>query len=391
MEQLAAVMMQLIRSEVCGEPVDGDIRRLLSDDFLKRLYRLSKSHDLAHLVGAALDGAGWLPQGEVAEQFRQQTFLSVYRYERMQYELTQMSALLEQEHICFIPLKGAVMRQYYPEPWMRTSCDVDILVHREDLERAREALAAKLHYRLDAESTYDVALNSESGVHLELHYSLLDQEEDSPAKACLMEVWSNAAAGKGGYAYELSDAMFYTYHIYHMAKHIILGGCGVRPLLDTWILNHRASFDPAKRLELLRQSGLDIFAAQAEALSEVWFTGAPHTELTAQLQDYILQAGVYGNLRNKVAVQQVRQGGKIRYLLSRIWMPYHILCLHYPSLNGRKWLLPFYEIRRWCGLLFGGGAKRGMQEMSIQKDITDEQQKRTRAMLQELGLTKRQS
>lgn len=386
MEQLAAVMMRLIRCEACGDPMDGEFRKLLSDDDLKRLYRLSKSHDMAHLVGAALDGAGWLPDGEIAEKFRRQTFLAVYRYERMQYELTQVDALFEKEHIPFIPLKGSVIRRYYPEPWMRTSCDIDILVHQADLERAREALMTRLHYRFEEESTYDVALSSESGVHLELHYSLIDREERSPAKTCLMNVWESATAVSGGSAFALSDEMFYTYHIYHMAKHIILGGCGVRPLLDTWILNHRASFDAAKREQMLRQSGLERFAAQAEALAEVWFSGASHTALTQQMQDYILRAGVYGNLQNKVAVQQVRKGGKVRYFLGRLWMPYHILCLHYPSLKGRKWLLPAYQFRRWCKLLFRGGAKHGLQEVRIQKNLTEEQQRQTKAMLQELGL-----
>ncbi|MBO4954226.1 MAG: nucleotidyltransferase family protein, partial [Clostridia bacterium] len=36
--------------------------------------------------------------------------------------------------IDFMPLKGAVIRQYYPEPWMRTSCDIDIHVKKDRLE-----------------------------------------------------------------------------------------------------------------------------------------------------------------------------------------------------------------------------------------------------------------
>ena len=37
-----------------------------------------------------------------------------------------------------------------------------------------------------------------------------------------------------------------------MAKHFENGGCGVRPFIDLWILNHRRPFDRAKRESLLR-------------------------------------------------------------------------------------------------------------------------------------------
>ena len=35
---------------------------------------------------------------------------------------------LNRESIAYIPLKGSVIKDLYPESWMRTSCDIDILV-----------------------------------------------------------------------------------------------------------------------------------------------------------------------------------------------------------------------------------------------------------------------
>ena len=41
--------------------------------------------------------------------------------------------------LIFIPLKGSVVRDLYPERWMRTSADIDLLI-REDQEKTCEEL-----------------------------------------------------------------------------------------------------------------------------------------------------------------------------------------------------------------------------------------------------------
>ena len=45
--------------------------------------------------------------------------------------MQKTSFKIKKVQIPFLPLKGSVIRQYYPEPWMRTSCDIDILVDFE--------------------------------------------------------------------------------------------------------------------------------------------------------------------------------------------------------------------------------------------------------------------
>ena len=47
--------------------------------------------------------------------------IAIYRYEKINYELNRLRSALNEAQIPFIPLKGSVLRQYYPEPWMRTS------------------------------------------------------------------------------------------------------------------------------------------------------------------------------------------------------------------------------------------------------------------------------
>ena len=180
--------------------------------------------------------------------------------------------------------------------------------------------------------------------------------------------------------------MFYYYHIAHMAKHFQNGGCGVRPFLDLWIMNHHIVYDTEKLNALLEEGGLLTFASVARQLAEVWFGNGEHNAITQEVGQYILSGGVYGTMDNRVAVQQIRRGGKLRYAISRIWLPYDTLKFQYPSLDGKRILLPFYEVRRWGKLLLCGGTKRRVRELKLNSSKTKAEQLRTNEMLSHLGL-----
>lgn len=385
MEKIVRVMMNLIASEVCGKALDRS-QDVLAEEELALLYRLSKAHDLAHIVGDALIKNDLIPEGELRSKFDKQLMMAVYRYERINYELDCLRTVLNEVRIPFLPLKGSVIRQDYPEPWMRTSCDIDILVSEAEADRAAQLLVERLGYRKEGQGSHDISLFSEHGVHLELHYSLIEGNWVGHMESILQSVWSYASPVADTSEHTLPDEMFYYYHLAHMAKHFVYGGCGIRPFLDLWVLNHRVSFDREKRERLLEQGGLLTFAARAEALSEVWFGDGTHTDVARQMQAYLLRGGVYGTTENRVAVQQVKKGGKLRYALSRIWLPYDVLRFQYPSLTGKKALLPLYEVRRWFKLLFRGGVRRSVNELRLNSATTEEEQTKTKALLGKLGI-----
>lgn len=386
MENIVRVIMNLIACEVCGKEIDRT-QYELSREELEKLYELSKSHDLAHIVGNSLIKNGLVSDPELKAGFKKQIMTAVYRYEKLQYELTRLKDVLNEAKIPFIPLKGSVIRKFYPEPWLRTSCDIDVLVKEKDIERASELLTERMSYKKERKGSHDVSLFSESGIHLELHYSLIEEKRIENAELLLQSVWDHAAAVSDTYEYILSDEMFYYYHIVHMAKHFVeTGGCGIRPFLDVWVLNHRIDFDREKREKLLSDGGLDVFAKQAELLSEVWFGNAEHTEITRQMEEYILRGGVYGTTTNRVAVQQQKQGGKMKYALSKIFIPYDVIKFHYPILQKHKWLTPIMEVRRWGKLVFCGHLKRTVKELKYNSTISEDAAAETRTLLKNVGL-----
>lgn len=397
MNGVAQTMFNCIKCEICGQG-EKVVLPEISTRFLIEVYKLSKAHDVAHLVGDALNKNGVfenLPAdideneraaiAKVKEKFDEQIFTAVYRYENINYELERLKETLEEAKIPFIPLKGSVIRKYYPEPWMRTSCDIDILVKEKDADNAAEYLQTQLQYGVDRKGQHDVSMFTASNVHVELHFKLLDS--DFKQVKDLIDVWScDEISLLSDSEYQMSKELFLLYHIYHMAKHFVHGGCGIKPFIDLWIIKNKVGFDEEKAQKMLQESGLLAFFERSTDLVNVWFEGKEHSEITQEMEDYILQGGVYGTLKQNLAMSQNKKGGKFRHLMSRIFLSYKDMAVYYPSLKKCPILFPFYQVRRWCRILFCGGRKAAMNEIKVNQNITTEEQERAKKLLEELNL-----
>ncbi len=312
---------------------------------------------------------------------------ALYRYEQLNCVYTELCSALEAAHISFIPLKGSILRKYYPEPWMRTSCDIDILVRKEELDGAVKYLTEKLGYKEGEHATHDVSLFTPGKVHVELHFDLVEEGRANASSKVLNEIWNNVSVKKGySYFYEMSDAFFYFYHIAHMAKHFETGGCGIRPFIDLWLLDQIDGADRAARDELLKKGDLLRFAEVAKRLSRCWIEDEMYDETSRKIETFILSGGVYGSIKNKVALQQQKKGGRIGYLISRIFIPVKRLKYYYPILEKYPILAPIMQVRRWFMLLSPRVAKMAKSEISSNRKIDKAVADDMKMFLSDIGL-----
>lgn len=386
-QKVNRILFSLIRAEIFGERIEEGVIEGLTQDKLAQLYALSKAHDMVHIAASALQKAGALGSDEISQKFSKAQMIAILRCERLSYELEQVTQTLEEAGIPFMPLKGSVIRPLYPEAWMRTSCDIDVLVHESDLDAASAAMVDKLGYTKDEISSHDVQMRSASGAHIELHYDLVEDGVASQASRILAGVWDHTALAAGSSChYLMSNEMFYFYHTAHMAKHFEHGGCGIKPFLDMCVLDRHFVCDEEKLKEILSGGGLLKFYEAARALAGAWFGGAEHTELTLDMQSYVLSGGVYGTISNRVSAEQSKRGGKLGYALSRIFLSYDIIKFHYPVLKKHKWLLPVMQVRRWIKLIFKGGFKRGVNELKTNNDVSKDKAAQMQSFMEKLGL-----
>jgi len=357
---------------------------------IENLFALSEAQDMAHIPAEALSSSNAYELGsenessklqELRLRFDKALMLSVVRFIRIDAELKSISTLFESEGIDFIPLKGSVLKFYYKNPKIRTSCDIDILVKEEDLEKCDSLLRERLKYKKGNKNVHDVSYYTESGVHLELHYSLMESYNNKRAEEKLREVW-DYSYNEEGYSHlrRMNGEFLYFYHVAHTAKHLVNGGCGIKPYMDIFVMNEAELFDREKADSLLAECGLKTFADVQEDLCKVWFFDATHTELTRASENFVFSGGVYGNFDNYIAMHSAKRGSRFKYVLSRIFQTHEQLVDIYPSLKGRRWLTPFYQVRRWSHLLFKkGSAKRSLAELkrtaaidkSKENDIND--------------------
>lgn len=382
-----ALMLSLLCAEVCQGTVSEEIKAAINPALLAETYELAQKHDLAHICGQALSKLGVLGDDEISQKFKACTMQALYRYVRMNHEYEKACKALEEAKIPFIPLKGSVLRGNYPEPWMRTSSDVDILVREDTLEQAATTLVEQAQYTRKKMSDHDIAMISASGTLLELHYTAVDEGRFPEAQEVLKTIWDTATTkDAGSYHYYMADEMFYFFHIAHMAKHIENGGCGVRPFLDLWILNHIVEHDRAKREELLFRGGMLTFARAAEQLTQVWFSGLDVDPLSAKLERFIFDGGIFGTLKSAVTIRRTKTKSKISYAFSKIWLPYDRIKYHYPILKEQKWLTPFFQVVRWLKLIFKGGVKRSVRELKTAAEVSTDESSYAAGLLQELGI-----
>ena len=361
-----------------------------SDDELKSLYRLALSQDLGHIVAYTLTSLMKLPSGELGAAYSKQYGLAIYRTSMIETWLSKVSCALSEIGVKHIPLKGSVIRGYYPEPWMRTSCDIDILIKHEDLDRATKHLIASLGMRSEGRHVHDVSLYTEDNVHLELHFSLMEQGSASDSYSVLDNVWDHATASQGSeYVYSLDDAVFYLYHIAHAARHLEKSGSGIRAVIDLYYLDNLPNADVAARDALLKETGLYTVASCMRTIADAWLGEGEYTDLAKELEDYMLENGIYGEFKNSVALMYNKKTGKhrkLRYILSRIFLPYRMMKYAYPILERMPILLPFCHLHRWIGRILHGRLGHGLSEISIINSFDDEKLDAKDKLIKNLGL-----
>lgn len=365
MNKTVDTFIALLRSAVMGSNEEID----LADVNFEALYSLSSFHDLAHVVFFELSKRIGQWQGEIFQRFERRYDKALYRFVKRDTAIGKVRKALEDAGIPFVLLKGARLMDLYPEAWMRTSSDLDVLVEQGNYKKAVEALKTSglVFFR---ETPHDASLFTESNYHVELHHSLVEEGRLPKTTGILEQVWKYTTPIDGRFERKLDDEMFYFYHLAHMAKHLKKGGCGVRYFIDLWLLNHRTQFDMNKRDSLIGKSGLSEFADKSVQLSEKWFSSEQVQTDISEFEEFIIRGGILGSAESIAAMRKNVSKTRFRYYFERIFMPYNKIKYKYPVLKRFPILLPFCWVWRWFGLFNPKTRKYVINEMKVE-DRTD--------------------
>ncbi len=380
--EIQEILMEILYCTINENSDNSSLHKKLTSDVVVAVYTLAKKHSLAHLVARYIFKNKISVESEIEAKLRKTDLMAVYQYERMKYTFAQICDAFDQAGIAYIPLKGSVLRAYYPTEDMRTSCDIDILIHEADLELAIGALEEK-NYRRGDRHYHDVSLYSPNKIHLELHFNI--QENMNNLDAVLKDAWEYAIPVKGSqYAFSKD---FFAFHIFaHMAYHFVSGGCGIRALLDIGVMEHKMGISYSCAKELLEKAGIYKFASEMSKLAEQCFTNNERDSLSDSILKYIFMGGVYGSAENHIAVDKAKTKSSVTYALKRLFPPYKSMIITYPFLKKCFFLLPFCYVARWIRAIFGGKSKRIALEMACANNMSNERIKEIKEICSHLGL-----
>ncbi len=379
--QVHELFIKILRSELTGtDCARCELNKLDASEF-KELYLLSKKHDLAHIVSSYISRSQSVIDKGIAESFSKQEMLSVLRHRQMKYDYEKIISILSSSSISYIPLKGSVIRAFYPKESMRTSCDIDILIHEEDIERA-VLLICESGFTAGERGYHDVSLYSRAGTHLELHFSILETIDSLDSVLC--RAWEYSIPAQNS-RFDFTPEFFLFHIISHASYHFIEGGTGVRTLMDIFLIEKNMGISVNDAKALFEEAGIYKFAEEIEQLANVCFGNKESTELSDEILTYILVGGVYGNNRNRSAMKKGKQS-TFKHAVLRLLPPFNIMSEIYPKLKKCPILLPYYWVKRLLLKIFKGKLKDGYRELRDYRDVSTEQVDEFSQFKQKLGL-----
>lgn len=356
-------------NEVENNPI---LAQQISSQNLPLVYRLAKKHHLSHIVFDFVYKNKIVAEPTLQEQMQREQFTSVYKSERINYAINQICELFEENKIIHILLKGAVIKKYYPYESMRLSGDIDILVQPSDIDNAVKVLQTA-GYSFIKKEYHDVWMQSPDKINLELHFNVL--ENNPKLDEVLKDVWQYIKQANGK-QYEFTQEFFVFYMYAHIAYHFIRGGCGIRSLMDIWIMEHKMQLTPICAKELLNKGEIYTFASEMNKIANKCFTDKNQDDFSDLVLKYICRGGVYGSLNNNVSVAKSQETNSFVYALKRFFPPYNSMKTMYPILKNLPFLLPFCWVIRLVNVIRRGQYGRAKLELlranKVNKNTIDE-------------------
>ncbi len=198
---------------------------------LERLYRLAKFHTVRGAVCIALKRAG-VEDKAFYQAYKKAVRKNIY----LDMERTAILSNFEDKGIWYMPLKGSVLKDLYPENGMREMADNDVPFDAEKQEQSKAIMLSHSytakHYGV---GNHDVYMKPPV-LNFELHTALFGSAHAEPLYNYYADTKCLLRKDEGNnYGYHFSDEDFYVYMTAHEWKHYSGGGAGIRSLLDCYV------------------------------------------------------------------------------------------------------------------------------------------------------------
>ncbi len=314
---------------------------------LSSIFAVAHEHSLTAMAAYALESAGI-----VDERFKEAKGKAVRKTILFEVECSAVLAELEKAGIWYVPLKGNIIKDYYPKSSMREMADIDILCDEYRMSDVKECMESLgfITKSFEHDNNQDV-YHKPPVCSFEMHKSLLHPKYGSTRYYYYKNIKKKLIKDNdNGFGYHFKDEDFYLYFITHEYNHFIETGTGIRSLVDTYIIIKRFydTFDK-KFLDVeFQKLGISDFEKANRSLTMKLFDGEYLTEKDKALLNRFIFSGTYGTFEGRIINADIDSGiiSKIKYAYNRIKLPEELLKEYYPFFYKHKILRPLFYSKR---------------------------------------------
>lgn len=310
---------------------------------------------------------------EIASFLKMALLKSAAVEQRQNYYIEKMFSLFRQNNIDFMPLKGVILRKYYPESGTRTMGDCDVLINMSQYQKTREIMQ-ELGFEEKVETDHELVWELPNQLKVELHKRVVSKVNEDFYRY-FGDGWRLAKEkvnDSSQYQMKNEDALIYNFA--HMAKHYRNGGIGIRHILDIYvIMNKQPNLDFAYIDGELKKLKLFDFFYNVLHTIDVWFNGKETDEMSDWITDYIFSSGSFGTAKNHSISNVVKEMKtaksakflRLKRLIDIVFLPYTGMCVKYPVVKKVPVLLPIMWVVRWVEI-----ALKGKRHIAARADVS---------------------
>ena len=297
---------------------------------LEALYALCKEHKITALVSCVLT-EHLKENPEQYARWQQEQMKALYRDMNFAAERAKILGFLEENGIWYMPLKGIVLKEYYPKPELREFADNDILFDETFAEQVEQFMLAEGYERKQSDSGHVMEYEKEPCFNFEMHRTLYHTNNPvfynyyKDVKSRLLKDENNA------YGYHFSDEDFYVFMVSHTYRHYRDNGVGIRNLLDIYMYNLKKSqsLDFAYIEAQLETIEAADFEKQMRQLAQRAF-GSENEQFTAEQEEvlaFYFASGAYGtreqaaknHMKKLIGQTDFSAKGRTKYWFKRLF------------------------------------------------------------------------
>lgn len=346
-------IISLIKSALTGQPA------VVSDDLdWNAIFGICQSHHVTTMVFYGIENSNL--QFPERKLFATSTMQNVLVEQQQLNMLDEIGKRFSGEAIDYLPLKGTVLKKFYPKSEMRVMGDMDILIREEQLEQI-DVILEQLGCQKGKTSDHVVVYEKKPCINLEMHIRLVPSY-DRDYYRYFKDGWKNASPLEHDPCrYIMAPENMFLFEVAHLAKHYREGGIGLRHFVDLWVLlSKHPQLDMEQVKTGLRCLQMERFYQNIIALLDHWFYDAPPSEMTEYLTKRIFESGSYGTReKHQTAVaariSETRGGarkGRLIELVFAVFMPFSEMKKRYKALHKVPVLLPVFWVVRWLTAVF---------------------------------------